>query len=153
MKTVVWWCLAVNKRATKKKVIHIAVPKSALHKTRYALQLQLHQCVIGIFWDSVQKPWYLSRFLELILKGPYRQKINKLKKIAYNEVSTCSGCCCVISQVCDVCKEVLGGLNGTTTHQNLRNFCRKIVPLKSFKFATSKQPNSHSFWATWLILV
>ena len=45
---------------------------------------------------------------------------------------------------------VLGGLNGTKIHQYLRNVCRKIAVLKSFNFATSKEPNSHSFLATGL---
>ena len=46
-----------------------------------------------------------------------------------------------------------GGLNVTTIHQNLRNVCNKVAHLKSFNFATSKEPNPHSFWATGLILV
>ena len=50
-------------------------------------------------------------------------------------------------------KGVYGGLNGTTIHQYLRNVCRKFALLKSFNFATSKEPSSHSFWATGLILV
>ena len=31
--------------------------------------------------------------------------------------------------------------------------CRKVALLKSLKFTTSKEPNSHSWWATGLILV
>ena len=34
----------------------------------------------------------------------------------------------------------------------MRNVRRKIAFLKSLKFATSKEPNSHSFWAKGLIL-
>ena len=81
--------------------------------------------------------------------------MTKLKKnfFASNEASTCSGCCCRIPQLCDVCKGGLGGFNGTTIHQFLRNVCRKIALLKSFTFATSKEPKSHSFWVTGLIWV
>ena len=70
-----------------------------------------------------------------------------------NEVSTCSGWCCWILQLCDVFKGVYGGLNGTIIHQYLRNVCRKMALLKSFKFATFKELNSQSFWTTRLILV
>ena len=45
---------------------------------------------------------------------------NKDFFLAFNEVSTCSGCC-GISQLYDVCKGGLGGLNGTKVHQYLRN--------------------------------
>ena len=38
-----------------------------------------------------------------------------------------------------------GGLNATKTHQYLGNVCRKIALLKNFNFATSNEPNSHSF--------
>ena len=54
--------------------------------------------------------------------GPYRQKMTKLrKKNASIEVSICSGCCCGILQLCDVCNGSLGELNGTTYHQYSSN--------------------------------
>ena len=90
------------------------------------------------------KKWCWS---EVIFKGTVPQKF------ASNKVSTCSGCCCGILQLCNVCKGGLGGLNDTTYHQYLRNVSRKIALLKSFISATSKEPNYHSFWATELILV
>ena len=75
---------------------------------------------------------------------------------ASNEVSTYSGCCRILL-LYDVCDGglyfIYGGLNETTIHQYLRNVCRKIALPKSFNFANSKEPNSHSFWATGLILV
>ena len=83
------------------------------------------------------------------LRGPFPQKMTKIKKNASNEVSTCSGCCCGILQLYIVCKGGLWGgggrLNGTTINQYLGNVCRKIALLKRFNFATSKKPNSHSF--------
>ena len=48
---------------------------------------------------------------------------------------------------------VYGGLNAIKMHQYLTNVCRKIALLKSFNFETSKESNSHSFWATEPILV
>ena len=51
-------------------------------------------------------------------RGPYPQKNDKVLKkkfFASNEVSTCSGCCCGILHLCDVCK---GGLRGVERHYN-----------------------------------
>ena len=42
-----------------------------------------------------------------------------------------------------------GGLNGTTIHQYLINFCTKIALLKSLNFVTSKEQNSRSFLRHW----
>ena len=39
-------------------------------------------------------------------------KFSKMFFFASNEVSTCSGCCCGILQLCDVCKGGWGRLNG-----------------------------------------
>ena len=58
-------------------------------------------------------------------KGIVRPKnylfFKKVFFFASNEVSTCNGCCCGTSQLCDVCKGSLGVLNGTTIHQYLSN--------------------------------
>ena len=87
------------------------------------------------------------------LRGPYQSM--KKNFFASNEVSTCSGCSYRILQLYDMCKGGLGweGLKGTTIHQYLRNVCRKIALLKSFNFTTSKEVNSHIFWAAGLVLV
>ena len=87
--------------------------------------------------------WSLILFFKaglLNVKRTVQAKNDKIKKnvFASNEVSTCSGCC-GNSQLCDVCKDGLGGLNGTAIHQYLRNVCRKIALLKSFTSATSKE--------------
>ena len=71
-------------------------------------------------------------------------KFQKNKIFAPNEVSTCSGSCGIF-QLCDVCKGGLGGLSDTTVRQFLRNVCRKIALPKILNFATSKEPNYHSF--------
>ena len=66
------------------------------------------------------------------IKGTIPPKNDKVFINSYffasNEVSTCSGCWCVILQLCDVC-----------IHQYLRNVCRKFVILKSLNFETSKE--------------
>ena len=80
-----------------------------------------------------------------MLKRTVKAKNDQLKKSTSNEVSKCSRCCCGILQLCDVCKGGLGGLNGTTIHQYLRNVCSNIALLRSFNFAISKEPNSHNF--------
>ena len=55
---------------------------------------------------------------------------------------------------CTTCaKGVKGVLNSSSIHQYSGNVCRKIALLKSFNFATSKEPNSHKFLATGQILV
>ena len=64
-------------------------------------------------------------------KGTVPSKNDQIKKYASIEVSTCSGCCCGILQLCNLCKGGLGGLNGTTIYQHLRNVCRKIALVKS----------------------
>ena len=84
------------------------------------------------------------------------KKCQNYKKIASNEVSTCSGCCCGILQLCDVCKGGWGGgLNGTIIHQYLRIMSteKKNALLKTLDCTTSKEPNSHCFRATGLIMV
>ena len=100
--------------------------------------------------------WWGKILLQLLsLKGTVQAKNYQIKKkkFASNEVSTCSGCFCGISQLCDVCKGGLGDLSGTTVHQYLGNFCRKIALLKSFTSASSNELNSPSLWAIGVILV
>ena len=81
-----------------------------------------------------------------LLKGTVEEKKwTHWRKIASNEVSTCSGCCCWILQLCDVCKGGLGGLNGTTIHHYLRNVCRKIALVNRLSLATSKEPKFDSY--------
>ena len=46
-----------------------------------------------------------------------------------------------------------GGLNATTIHHYLRNVRRNVALLKSLNFATFKESDSHSFRATWMILI
>ena len=71
----------------------------------------------------------------LNLWGPYWQKKTKIKEKNFpNEVSTCSGCCCGILQLCDVCEGGLGGLNGTTIQEFLRNVEEKNRSPEKFKF-------------------
>ena len=89
---------------------------------------------------------------EVCLRGPYPQKMTKLKKNASNEVSKCSGCCCGIQQLCDMCK---GGSGAVERHYHPSIFIKYLQKNRSpekFQFATSNEPNSHSFWARGLIL-
>ena len=73
------------------------------------------------------------------------KKLPNFQFFASNEVSTCSGCCYGILQLCDVYKGSLGGMNGITIHQYLRTKEQKIALLNSVNFTTSNEPNSHSF--------
>ena len=50
-------------------------------------------------------------------------------------------------------KGVQGRLNATPIQHYLKNVRRKFALLQSLKFLTSKESNSHSFWATGLVLV
>ena len=50
----------------------------------------------------------LKPFVFFMLRGPFPLK-NYIFFVVSNEVSTCSGCCCRVLQLCDVCKFGLGG--------------------------------------------
>ena len=99
----------------------------------------LHSCCL-LFKTAEWVFWCCLRRL-------YPKKIQILKKkIASNEVSTCSGWCGIL-QLCDVRE---GGLEGVERHYNSSVFNKYLQ--KDRSPATSKEPKSHVFWATGLIL-
>ena len=107
--------------------------------------------ILGNFlWKFLKLQW------ESPLKGTVHPKNEQISKNCFLFLMKCQYVADVVVEFhsCETyVKGGLGGLKGTTIHQYLRNVCRKIDLLKSFRFATSKEPNSDSFWATGLILV
>jgi len=113
----------------------VSIQKQSLSQT-----VQNHPTIVL----TTELPWF---------KGTVRPKNDQIKKkklllMKYEHVADV-----VKFYSCATCvKGVYGGLNATTIHHYLRNVRRKVAPLKSFKFATSKESNSDSFWARGLIL-
>ena len=118
-----------------------------LFKISYLNEYETHQILFGIVQSKPfifrrhYKIFWNSRYKQISdtpghLRGPYPQKITKLKKIAYNEVADDLATCV---------KGVYEGLNRTTIHKCLTSCLQKIALLKSFNFATCKRSNSQRF--------
>ena len=67
----------------------------------------------GKFWDPRTRYWHMTYGNRTDKKWPNI----KTKFFVSIEVSTCSGCCCGVLRLCDVCKGGLRGLNDTKIHQ------------------------------------
>ena len=105
-------------------IITVSELKQLLEVTRCVLHWELLAKSASSAASNIER----CLFPKTLFKGTVQTKNNKIfekKFFASNEVSTCSGCCCEILQVCDVCKGGLRGLNGTTTHQYLGNMEQK----------------------------
>ena len=77
----------------------------------------------------------LNVLLNLILRGPFAQKMTKLKKkFASNEVWTSSGCCCEILQLCDVCKWGLGEFEHHYNPSIFKDYLQKNHSPEKFHF-------------------